>query len=144
MDGYRAEQVINGLWGEVWADGDYIAEVTGLEAKVSLKTETISQSRSLGDGTKIVGFEGKGTLKMNKINSRFLNLCSPKIKAGKQASITIITKLDDPDALGSERIKLIDCCISELTLADWELKKNIEESIPFSFRDWEILDSIKA
>jgi hypothetical protein len=31
-----------------------------------------------------------------------------------------------------------------MTLADWELKKNGEESIPFTFRDWEPLDVISA
>lgn len=144
MDGYKSNQVISGTWGEVWCDSDYIAEITGMEAKVSFKTETVSQCRQMGDGTKIMGFEGKGSLKLNKVTSRFINLVSPNVKKGIQNSCTIISKLDDPDSLGCERIKLIDCVFTELTLADWENKKLGEESISFTFRDWEVLDSINA
>lgn len=144
MSQYRAEQVISGTWGEAWVDSDYISEITGLEAKVTPKTETVSQARQLVDGTKIVGLECKGTLKTNKISSRFITLQSANLKKGKQTEFTIITKLDDPSALGAERIKLIGCVFTEMTLADWELKKNIEESIPFTFRDWEPIDVIEA
>jgi hypothetical protein len=107
--GYKPEQVINGTWGEVWLDSDYISEVTGLEAKVTPKTEPISQVRQLIDGTKITGLECKGTLKMNKISSRFIKLLSANMKKGIQTEFTIISKLDDPSSLGSERVKLIGC-----------------------------------
>lgn len=140
--GYKPEQVINGTWGEVWLDSDYISEVTGLEAKVTPKTESISQVRQLVDGTKITGLECKGTLKMNKISSRFIKLLSANMKKGIQTEFTIISKLDDPSSLGSERVKLIGCVFTELTLADWELKKNLEDSMAFTFRDWEPLDLI--
>lgn len=139
---YKSEQVINGTWGEAWLDSDYIAEVTGVEAKVTPKTETISQSRQLVDGTKITGLECKGTIKMNKVTSRFIRLLGDNLKKGIQTEFAIITKLDDPSSLGCERIKLIGCVFTELTLADWELKKNLEESMPFNFRDWEPLDTI--
>jgi hypothetical protein len=140
--GYKPEQVMNGTWGELWIDSDYISEVTGLEAKVTPKTETISQSRQLVDGTKITGLECKGTVKANKISSRFIKLQSENLKKGIQTEVTIISKLDDPSALGCERVKLIGCVFTEMTLADWELKKNGEQSIPFTFRDWEPLDVV--
>lgn len=141
---YDASKVINGTWGEAWVDSSYISEITALEAKVTPKTETISQSRSLVDGTKITSLECKGTLKTNKISSRFIILQSENLKKGIQTEFTIISKLDDPSALGCERVKLIGCVFTEMTLADWELKKNGEESIPFTFRDWQPLDVIKA
>ncbi len=33
MDKYTAQQVINGAWGELWIDGTYMAEVTGLKLR---------------------------------------------------------------------------------------------------------------
>lgn len=140
--GYKPEQVINGTWGEVWLDSDYISEVIGLEAKVTPKTETISQTRQLVDGTKITGLECKGTLKMNKISSRFIKMLSNNLRQGVQTEFTIISKLEDPSSLGCERVKLIGCVFTEMTLADWEMKKNLEESMEFTFRDWEALDTI--
>lgn len=140
--GYKPEHVINGTYGEAWLDSEYISEVTGLEAKVTPKTETISQVRQLVDGTKITGLECKGTLKMNKISSRFIKLLSANLKKGIQTEFTIISKLNDPSTLGCERVKLIGCVFTELTLADWELKKNLEDSMSFTFRDWDTLDVI--
>lgn len=140
--GYRPEQVINGTWGELWVDSEYISEVTALNAKVTPKTETISQSRQLVDGTKITGLECKGEIKLNKVSSRFIKLQSDNLKKGIQTEVTIISKLEDPSALGCERVKLIGCVFTEMTLADWELKKNGDDTIPFTFRDWEPIDLI--
>lgn len=144
MTGYGSERVMNGTWGECWVDSDYIQEITGANAKVTPKTETISQCRQLVDGTKIVGLECKGELKTNKISSRWIRYISDGLKKGKQTEFTIILKLDDPSSFGSERVKLIGCVFTEMTLADWEMKKNGEETIPFTFRDWETLDLVNA
>jgi len=144
MKSYTPEKVINGTWGEVWVDDDYMAEVTALEAKVSLEKTEVNQVGTLAKGYKVTGIEGKGTLKMNKVSSYFIRKLSDNIKAGKTTSCTIISKLADPDSFGAERIQLNGCTFDELTLADWEAKKLGEESIAFSFTGWDVLDSIKG
>lgn len=143
MKSYTPEKVINGTWGEVWVDDDYMAEVTALEAKVSLEKTEVNQVGTLAKGYKVTGIEGKGTLKMNKVSSYFIRKLSDNIKAGKTTSCTIISKLADPDSFGAERIQLNGCTFDELTLADWEAKKLGEESIAFSFTGWDVLDCIK-
>lgn len=142
MNSYTPDRVINGTFGEVWCDNDYMAEVTGLEAKLKLDTADVQMTRTLKKGTKVIGMSGSGTLKLNKVTSYFLNKVSENIKAGRATRVTIITKLEDPEAFGAERIVLNDCVITELTLADWESGKLGEESIPFTFGDFEILESI--
>lgn len=138
---YTPDRVFNGTFGEVWLDGTYLPQATALEAKVSLDKEEVNQCRVLGKGYKITGVDGKGTLKMNKIDSTFINLLSGEMSAGKTSTHTIISKIDDPDAFGSERIQLNGVVFDELTLADWELKKLQEESIAFTFTSWKILDT---
>lgn len=140
----KPEQVINGSWGEAWLDGDYLAEIKGLEAKIAIEYEDIDRPRRLGKGKKMIGFEGTGTLKLHKVTSRFIKLLSDNLKQGKQTSFTVISKLDDPDALGAERIMLKNVTLEELTLANWEAKTNGEEEIPFSFDDWEPIDLIEG
>jgi hypothetical protein len=140
----KPEYVINGSWGEAWLDGDYLAEIKGLEAKLAIEYEDIDRPRRLGKGKKMTGFEGTGTLKLHKVTSRFIKLLSDNLKQGKQTSFTIITKLADPDALGAERIMLKNVTLEELTLANWEAKTNGEEEVPFSFDDWEPLDLIEG
>ena len=68
MKGFRPEQVINGTWGEVWFDGEYLAQVTACKAEVTLKKTAISQCQNLVDGQKVTGLEPKGELKLHKIN----------------------------------------------------------------------------
>jgi hypothetical protein len=142
--GYSPERTINGTFGSLWVDDYFLSEVTGLEAKVSLEKTEVNQVGSLAKGYKVTGMDCKGTIKLNKVTSYFINLLSENIKNGKTTTCTIISKLDDPDSFGSERVKLTGCTFDELTLANWEAKKLGEESIPFSFTGWELLDTIPA
>lgn len=144
MKSYTPERVINGTFGEVWVDDDYMAEVTALEAKVSLEKTEVNQVGTLAKGYKVTGIDGKGTLKMNKVTSYFIQKLSANTKAGKTTTCTIISKLADPDALGAERIQLNGCTFDELTLVNWEAKKLGEESIAFSFTGWDVLDIING
>lgn len=140
---FTPDRVFNGTFGEVWLDGTYLPQATSLEAKVSLDKEEVDQCRKWSKGYKITGVDGKGTLKMNKIDSTFISLLSGEMQKGKTSSHTLISKVDDPDAFGAERIQLTDVVFDELTLADWELKKLQEESIAFTFGGWKVLESVE-
>lgn len=142
MDKYTAQQVINGTWGELWIDGTYMAEVTGFEAKVTLEKSDVNMTRKLAKAQKVTGYSCSGTVTMNKVSSYFIKKLNDDMKAGKQTSCTIISKLDDPDSLGAERVVVKDAVFDELTLANWKAKELGEESVPFTFSDWDFLDTI--
>ena len=144
MKKYDAQRVINGTFGEVWVDDDYMAEAVSLNAKVSLEKQEVNQTGTLVKGYKITGVDGKGTLKLNKVTSYFIKKLSDNLKAGKTTVCKIMSNLSDPDAFGAERVMLSDCVFDELTLIDWEAKKLGEESISFTFSSWEVLDTIDA
>lgn len=140
---YTPDRIFNGTYGEVWLDGTYLPQATALEAKASFDKQEVNQARVPGKGYKIVGLDGKGTLKMNKIDSTFINILSPEMKSLKTSSHTLISKVDDPDAYGAERVMLTGVVFDELTLADWELKKLQEESVAFTFTGWELMDTVE-
>ncbi|MGN0512740.1 MAG: phage tail tube protein [Lachnospiraceae bacterium] len=142
MTTYNDRNVINGTYGEVWVNEDYMAESTGLEAKMSLEKTEVNMCKRLSKGYKITGTDGKGTLKMNHVSSYFVLKYGEAIKKGQTPDVSITTRLADPDAFGAEEIKLTGVIFDELTLANWELKKNGEESIPFTFTDFEVIESI--
>lgn len=142
MDNYNASQVINGTWGEMWLNGDKMAECTSLQAKVSLKKTAVPMCGTLAEGQKVTGIELKGTMKLNKVTSKMIRLLSDSIKKGKTPEFTIMSALKDPDALGTERVVLKGVTFDELTLIDWEVKKLADESFPFTYMDWEPLDLI--
>lgn len=142
MDSYSSDRVINGSFGEVWVDNDYMAEAIGLQAKTKLDATEVKMCRTLEKGYKVTGISCDGTLKLNKVTSYFLKKVGDDLKKGKATRMTIITNLEDPEAFGAERIQLNNCIMTELTLADWESGKILEESIPFKFSGFEVLESI--
>ena len=52
--------------------------------------------------------------------------------------------MDDPDALGVERIALYNCLIDAVDLINWSVGKVGEESYNFTFEDFDELDTIDA
>ena len=141
MDGMKAQQVMNGTEGELWIDGDYMAQVTEFKAVANLKTVPVNIVKTRADHFKVVGWEGKGSLKMNHVSSYMIDKMADNIKNGNQTVCTIISKLSDPDAIGNERVVVKDATFDSLTLADWTAKKIGEESYNFTFTDFDMLDT---
>lgn len=139
---FDTNRTINGSWGELKIDGQLVAEVTGLEAKVTIDKEEVKQCGTLAKGYKITGVDGKGTVKLNKVYSRMIELINDNLKAGKSTVCTIESTLKDPASDGQESVTLKNCIFDELTLADWESKKIGEESYAFTFTDWEVPETI--
>ena len=111
---------------------------------MKLETAEVPKNRTLEKGYKVVGKTGEGTVKFNKVTSYMLKKISDNLKVGKATRATIISNLEDPEAIGAERIQLNDCVFTELTLVNWENGKILEEEIPFNFSGYEILESIDA
>ena len=146
MKSYNPAQVLNGTYGEVWIDDEYMAEVTGLEAKSTIKKTEVNMVGKLSPGQKVTGVDNKGTLKMNHVTSNLKRKVAEGIRAGKTPTFTILFSLSDPDAIGgqTERIKLMGVTFDEVALADFESGKLGEESYPFTYEDFEFIDSING
>lgn len=138
-------RVINGTWGEIWLDGDKVSELTGLEAKITLKKEDVNMCGVLAKDSKVTGWEGKGTLKMHKVNSRMLVKLGESIKKGKDVRFTVLAKLADPDTVDAqaERIVLKDVSFDDLTLMNFEAKASGKVECPFTFTDYDFMDLIQ-
>lgn len=139
---WKPEEVISGSWGQVWFDGEYMAEVTACKAEVGYKKTEVPQTCTMIPGQKITGLEPKGELKFNHVNSTVMKKEQEAIRGGKTAVHTIIIKVDDPDAHGAERVALYGCVFDKMILADFEANKLGERSYGFTFTDWDILESI--
>ncbi len=142
MRGYESDNVINGTWGELWLDDTYMAEATAFKLEINAKYTSVTRCGKLVDGQKLTGIEAKGEVKLHKISSFVAKRVSDRLKQGKSPSFKIISKLDDPDAFGAERVVAYNCKFDKAILADWEAGKNGEESYSFTCEDWDFLDSI--
>lgn len=143
MQGFNDEQVINGTWGEFWFDDDLLSEIISVKAEVNAEYADIVRVGRLTKGKKLVGLEGKGSIKLHKVSSRIAKKVIECFKAGKIPKFKAISKLADPDNGGTERVALYNCVLDKAILADWEAGKNGEESYDFTFTDAEYLDAIE-
>lgn len=138
----KATEVISGTFGEVWLNGEYVAEVRAFQAKVEFKKEEVPRVGVMMSGHKIMGMSGNGSIKMYKIDSKLGKLLTKTAKEGKVPDVVIITKLNDPDARGSERVAIKGVSFNDLTLADWEVGSITEIEATFTFDDFDYLDQI--
>ena len=142
MNDIQGKQVINGREGELWIDGVKVAECTKCRASITFEANDIDISKHFMKDKKLDGASSDGELTLHKVTSMMTKKLDEYYRNRKMPSFTIISKLDDPDSLGAERVALYNCFINELILADWEVGKTGEESYKFTFTDYELLDTI--
>ena len=144
MAAYETKRVINGTWGSVWVDSEKINECYGLQATVEVKREQVKVCGDLWEHNKMVGCKGKGTIKMNRVSSRFVEKIFNILETGKDAVFEIQSMLEDPDALGLETIVLKNVTFDELSMQNWEAEQPGTYEVPFSFAGAEYTDKIDA
>ena len=135
-------KIINGTHGTVFLDGEEVAEVKSFQAKLEFQKEEVKIAGKMATGTKYMGYSGKGSLALHKVNSRMIKAIGQQIKEGKEPRFTIIGKLADPDSDGVERIAINNVSFDDLTLFDFEVGAVGPCECPFTFTDMECIDLI--
>lgn len=138
----NTEKIFNGTYGELWLDGEKVAEAYGLEARVELEKEEVPVCGNPGTDTKLMGYKGTGSVKLHRINSRMMLKISEDIKQGVNPRFQILSAIKANSKAPAERILIKDACFDDLSLANWEAKSKGEIEAPFTFTDWELLDTI--
>jgi len=138
------KRVMSGTWGEVWLDNEYVAEAYSMTARVTYAKSPIARCGLMASDHKVTGYSGAGSIGMHKINSRMANLMGSKIRNGEDIRFTIIAKLNDPDAFGEERVRLTGVSFDDLTLAGWEANTPGRLEAPFTFTDYDFLDTVEV
>jgi len=137
-----AKRVLNGTYGELWFDGEYVAEATGCKAVSKFDKETILRCGTRTKGTKTTSVTNTGSLKFYKVRSRMIRKIADAVKSGVDPEFTLISAIKDPDGYGDERVVLYSVSFDQLTLIDWELGKIGTRDEPFTFGEYEAPDLI--
>lgn len=144
MGKLKSNRVINGTYGSVWVNNEKWLDVEEFEAKVTIDYEDVNMAEDLATHKKMVGWTGEGNLKVKKVYSRGANLLAEAVKKGSIPDINMVGKLADPDAFGTERIAINEVTFSEFMLLQFAQKTIGSEELPFSFADYDLIDSITA
>ena len=134
-----AKRVMSGTFGELWWDGELIAECDKFSAKYTQNKEEVNLARQMISDTKVMGSKGTGSFRIYKVYSRF-RAYADAVQAGEDVRGTFVSKLDDPDAYGSERVALYNVSLDEVPLVNWERKTIQRDEVPFTFTSHKFLE----
>ena len=129
----RGNRVINGSFGELWWDGEKLLDVSKFEAKITAEREDVVQAGTLDIDSKLVALKGEGSFTVKRVYSRVLKKLINEWKKGIDPRSTLIGKLSDPDAYGSERVAITNVWFSDANIMSFENKKVVEEELKFGF-----------
>lgn len=138
----NVNKILRGNSGNVWFNGQLLATVKKIEAKVKGNFEDDSFCGDNADYSIYSGWSGEGTLTMQKIDSTLWETMAKAYKSGIMPDIKIITALTDNSTGQSERASIEQITITEFNLVNFEAKKIVEESFPFKFSNYEVLEAI--
>jgi hypothetical protein len=141
---FKPNQVINGTYGSVWVNNEKWLDVEEFEAKVSIDYEDVNMAEDPATHKKMTGWTGEGSLKVKKVYSRGAKLLAVDVKKGKVPEVSLVGKLADPDAFGSERIAIKEVTFNEFMLMQFAQKTIGAEELPFNFADYDPIDLIGA
>jgi hypothetical protein len=139
-----ASRTINGDYGEVWMDGQWIMNAQKFEATGDIEKEDVKRSGTRVTGQKVTGVKYSGTLTNYKVTSQFIKLVGQVgTDRGKPFVTELIGKLDDPEAYGAERIRFKGVQFDKIPLMSFEVGNLVQEELPFTFSGFDLLDEIK-
>lgn len=136
-----AKRVLSGTWGELWIDGEKVAECTACQIKVNKNKETINLCGQFMADTKATSGNGTGSLTLYHVDSGLAQKMGD-LQSGTDRRFTIISKLKDPDSWGAERVAVYNVSFDDLGLADWQAATVGTVTAPFTFSRYELLDQI--
>ena len=138
----NVNEILNGSGGDVWFNGMLLSTVQNVEAKLSGNFEDVEVCGEEQTYKKYNGWSGEGTLTMLKINSDIVKLVAEGYKSGVMPEIKIITAIRNKATGKAERCAIEGITVTEVMLAKFEKKTNVEEEFPFAFSDFEFLEVI--
>jgi hypothetical protein len=145
MPALDSTRTINGKFGEIWMDGQWLSNFHTAEATADLQYEKIKRSGKRADGNKVVGIEYSGTISGYKITSDLARAVAQVTDDRKGAFVCeLVMKLDDPEAYGYERVRLKGVQFTKIDIMKFEHGSMVEQEWPFVFDGVEWLDAITA
>jgi Phage tail tube protein len=134
-------KTINGSFGTMHHDGQWLTNVTQAEAVVEINYEDINMAGTRWTGKKATSLAGTGTMTGYKITHTFTKLIARIADDSKGSFVTeLIMKLDDPEsAEGKTHIRLKGVQFDSIPLLSYEVNSIVTEETPFTFIGFEYI-----
>lgn len=137
---YDVNDVINGLYGYCYDEnGQQVQSTQSFETTIEYEKEALKQAGKFLDSHKVMSGSGSGTMTIHKLDSRLQR----KIAENPTAKYNYIGKLADPTSKGEEAIMYKGVSFDSVELTKYELGAVVETEFPFTFDDFEYINSIE-
>lgn len=136
-------RIINGSFGECFHDGKWMTNVYKMTAEIELSYGEVKLSGSRWLGQKLLSLKGTGSISGYKVTSELAQAVAVMTDDRRGEFRTeLISKLNDPESFGCERVRLKNVKFTKIPVVGWEVNSMIEEEWPFTFTGIEYLDPI--
>lgn len=134
MDQFNEDCVVRGRFFTLWIDGDIFAEVKAIDTTSELKGEAVPIAGRLGEGQRIVGSTGTGSLTFWKTYNGFNQKINDSIKEHKPFKFDLTGQSNDPELDGYERVTIQNCKMMKFKPVQGDITKNLlENTYDFSY-----------
>lgn len=146
----KSEDVITGKQARAFATINGQVEelfyAKSIEAKIEKTKTDVPILGRMNVAKKSTGWSGSGTLTVYYVTSLFRTLMLKYIKTGKDFYFDLqITNEDTTSNIGKQTTVLKNCNLDSVIIASFDASSDdaIEEELPFTFEDADILDKFK-
>jgi uncharacterized Ntn-hydrolase superfamily protein len=140
-----ATKVISGRFGKLFdADGNWLTNVTAVNATVEFEKEDVMVSGTRWIGKKITGISGSGDFTGYLVTTELLERIGQGTDDGQSALVTeLIYSVTDPDnGNGTYRVRLKGVTFDSIPLITSEVGAIVEQEFAFTFTGYQIMDRL--
>ncbi|WP_102271306.1 phage tail tube protein [Cytobacillus massiliigabonensis] len=137
-----ASKVLNGSFGKMFHDGEWLTNVTQAEATIDIGKEEVKRAGTRWVGHKTVSLTGSGSMTGYKITNALAKRIAQIMDDDQGVFVTELTmKLDDPENHeGKTWIRLKGVQFDSIPLLKYEVGSIVEDELPFTISGAEYLD----
>lgn len=133
---------LKGTSGEVFLNNTFLAEINKVNIKLTGQFEDFAPVGDYCSHHVYVGYDGAGTLEGVRVNTGADAEIIKAYQNGTTPDFKIYTNLTDPNTGATEKYMITGVQFTEVTPVDWEAKKLVTRSMPFTFTELIVLSTI--
>lgn len=141
---FDPSRAIDGTFGSVLREGNWLTNFNEMKAEVDIQKAELKIAGDRWVHHKVIGLKGTGSITGFKVTSDLIALNAP-IASNSSGSVKteLVSKLADPEAFGTERIRFMNVMFDKIQLANWKAGEVVNEDWAFTFEGFELLDPIE-
>lgn len=134
-------KVINGNFGKLYHEGEFMNNVTNIEANIEINYEEVLRSGTRHTGHKAMNFLGTGTIGAYTVTYEFIKKIGTIVNDDQGAFVTeLLVRLEDPENdETSEFVRLKGVQFHNIPLANFEVGAIVEHELQFTFDGYEYM-----